>query len=559
LLDEEFCGESATNAADHFKVAAALGSALALAGCGGGGGSTGGGATSPTPTPPTSAGLTPQQASRFLGQATNGATRADIDALIQTGFQNWLDTQLNMPREIAHWDWLVSAGYSDESFKFVEDGWDRSMWRQLISAPDQLRQRVGLALLDMLVVSIQGPDIPWRPFGMSSYMDVLLDNAFGNFRNLLGAISTNCMMAFYLTFLDNRKSNGQGSQPDENYAREVMQLFTIGLHELNQDGTEKLGPDGKPIETYGQTDVSQLARVFTGLVLASNDTNGPHRFRPPLVMYDAINETGASTFLGKTVSGGGMGAINAALDIIFNHPNVAPFVSKNLIQRLVTSNPSPAYVGRVAAAFADNGQGVRGDMKAVIRAILLDSEARDLPFLPDPHAGKLRDPVQRFINWARACNARSKSGHWQIGLTSEPSFQLGQSPGRSPSVFNFFSPRYCPPHTAISDAGLVAPEFQITTEQSVIGYANFMAWSVNDGISDVTADYADLLPHASDSTALVDEVNLLLAAGQLSAGTVSTIRNAVDSIPFASAAGPDQRMRIAVMLALVSPEYLAQR
>jgi len=501
--------------------------------------------------------LTPEQASRFLSQATNGATRAEIDALVASGIDSWLDSQFSMPRTTSHWDWLTAAGYGDPGFQKYIHSWDYSVWRQLIAAPDQLRQRVSLALLDILVVSIDGLVLNWKHFAMAGYMDLLLDHAFDNYRSLLGAITTNAAMASFLTFLNNRKAQ-QGSHPDENYARELMQLFTIGLHILNVDGTEVIGSDGNPIETYSQTDVSQLARVFTGLGYFSNDGSTPDHLREPLVMRVRLNERGPSTFLGHTVHGGGMAAINAALDVIFAHPNVPPFVSRSLIQRLITSNPTPAYVARVAAIFADNGQGVRGDLRAVVRAILTDTEARDLPMFPSANTTKLRDPVQRFTNWARAFKASSASGRWLIGDLSEPATKLGQSPGHSPSVFNFFRPRYSPPNTAISDAHLVAPEFQITSEESVIGYVNFMNLVVTKGIGgDVTADYSDMMALASDGQALVNEVNLILAAGQLSGATLNTIQTAVESVSLSSPNCSEKRVFIAALLALSSPDFIA--
>jgi len=446
-------------------------------------------------------------------------------------------------------------GSQHANMKELRFRWDNSVWRQLISAPDQLRQRVALALLDILVVSIDALNFEWRNFGMAAYMDVLLDHAFGNYRSLLGAITTNAAMANFLTFLNN-KAGYEGSHPDENYARELMQLFTIGLRQLNPDGTEQLGADGNPIDTYSQNDVSQLARVFTGLVLATKDNSTPDRLREPLVMRGLWNETGSSSFLGHTLpQGGKWRAINQALDILFAHPNVPPFVSRSLIQRLVASNPTPAYVERVATVFADNGQGVRGDLTAVVRAILTDKEARD-PTFGVANTEKLRDPVQRFTNWARAFKVASPSGQWNFGDLSDPATRLAESPGRSPSVFNFFRPRYSPPNTEISRAGLVAPEFQITTEDSVVGYINYMALTV-PGRGDISPDYADLIALAADSEALVAEINLILAAGGLSATTVATIKSAVDSISLSARNAAQRRVIIAVTLALASPEYIA--
>ena len=215
-----------------------------------------------------------------------------------------------------------------------------------------------------------------------------------------------------------------------------------------------------------------------------------------------------------------MAAIKTALDTIFAHANLPPFVSKQLIQRLVTSNPSPAYVARVAGVFADNGSGTRGDMKAVLKAILLDAEARGDATLTSTSAGKLREPVMRLTAWARLAKVTSPSGAWAIGDTSSQSTRLGQSMGRSPTVFNFFRPGYSPPSTAIATAGLVAPEFQIANEQSVVAYVNYMQALVANGTGDVKPDYTDLAAKAADSAALVDEVNLVLAANQLSAATV---------------------------------------
>jgi uncharacterized protein (DUF1800 family) len=413
-----------------------------------------------------------------------------------------------------------------------------------------------MALLDMLVVGIGGVNLSWAQFAMAAYVDVLLDNAFGSFRTLIGAITTNAAMASFLTFLNNRKANANtGAQPDENYARELMQLFTLGLYQLNMDGSVKTS-GGVPLETYGQADVTGLARVFTGLQLASNDNTTPDRMRQPLVMNAGLNETGTSTFLGTTVSGGGMAAINAALDAIVAHPNVPPFVSKQLIQRLVTSNPSPAYIQRVATVFADNGSGVRGDMKAVIRAILLDSEARGDAALSSASAGKLREPVMRLTGWARAYGVTSPSNAWAIGDTSSPSSRLGQSMGRSPSVFNFFRPGYAPPDTAIAGAGLVAPEFQITNEQSVVAYVNYMSTLVANGTGDMKPDYTALAAKASDSAALVDEVNLVLAAGQLGSDAITAIRAAVDSVASTATNAATLRTQIAILLTLASPEYL---
>ena len=538
---------------------------VALAACGDGGsggtasasGGTASTAGSSTPvvvvTPPPTA----TEASRFLAQATMGATRSTMDAVVSRGYDGWLTDQFALPRATSHWDWLVANGYDAAANRNVVAGLDPTLWRQMIVEPDQLRQRVGMALLDILVVGIDGIGDAWRTFSMAAYVDILLDNAFGNYRDILGAITTSFAMGSYLTFLNNRKANATtGAQPDENYARELMQLFTLGLYQLNMDGSAKMN-GSQPIETYGQADVSGLARVFTGLSPATSDSSTPARYRMPLVMNAGINETGASSFLGATVSGGGMAAVKTALDTIFAHPNVPPFIAKQLIQRLVTSNPSPAYVTRVATKFADNGQGVRGDMKAVIRAILLDSEARSVPTTAT--AGKLREPVLRLTGWARAFAASSPSNAWAIGDTSNAATRLGQAKGHSPSVFNFYRPGYTPPGTILASSGLVAPEFQIANEQSVVGYVNFMYGVIANGIGDVKADYSAILTKAADTQGLVDEVNLVLAAGQLSPTTLAAIRDAVDSVSATATNGPVNRVGIAILLTMASPDYLTLR
>ncbi|WP_235513643.1 MULTISPECIES: DUF1800 domain-containing protein [unclassified Sphingomonas] len=552
----------------------ALAAALLLAACdssGGGGGSGSGLVTVPTPAPvptptpspspsPTAAALTVQGASRFLAQATMGANRTSIDAVLNTGIAGWIDAQFARPRDPSHWDWLVSKGFNDATNNNNingQNGYDASVWRQAIAGGDPLRQRVSLALLDFLVVGIGGLNMPWRAFSMAAYHDLLLDHAFGNYRDLLGAITRSPAMGSFLSSAGSRKANpSNGSMPDENFARELMQLFTLGVYQLEQDGSVRMS-NGVPLETYTQDDVSQLARVFTGLNTVNFDNATPDRMRSPMQVYVTANETGAATVLGATVSGGGMAAVDAALDILFRHPNVAPFVSRQLIQRMVTSNPSRGYVGRVAAVFANNGSGVRGDMKAVIRAVLLDTEARDdAAALASASAGRLRDPVQRLTNWARAFGVTSPSDAWAIGDTTSTTLRLGQSIGRASSVFGFMRPGYAPPGTAMAQAGMTAPEFQVASEQTNIAYVNYMQSLVGGGTGDVKADYAPMMALASDSQKLVDEVNLILAAGQLRASTVTAIRAAVDSIPLTANNATLNRTGVAILLTLAAPDYL---
>jgi len=419
---------------------------------------------------------------------------------------------------------------------------------------------VTLALSEVIVVGIDGITSAWRQFAGAQWLDLLESHAFGNLRALLGAVSSNPSMGYYLTFRGNAKANpANGSMPDENYARELMQLFTIGLQELNDDGSPRL-VGGQPRETYGQEDIAGLARVFTGwdIDLAGGSTQTPDYHRRALIQVATRYETGAKTFLGLTLPAGtpAVDCLRLALDHLFAHPNVGPFWSRQLIQRLVTSNPSAAYVRRVAQVFANDGNGQRGNLSAVIRAVLLDSEARGDAALASTTAGKLREPILRFTGWARAFGATSPSDAWAIGNTSDAATRLGQSPLRSPSVFNFFRPGYVPPNSAIARSSLVAPEFQITHESSVVGYLNTMQTAIASGRGDVAANYSALLLLATDGAALVTEVDLVLAAGQLSAATRQTIAAALQSMPSATEANRLARVHAAILLVMAAPEFL---
>jgi len=510
-----------------------------------------------TPTPTAAA------AARFLAQASMGASRAEIARVQALGYAGWIDAQLAAPRSGTRWDWLITKGFNDVANRNSENGFDACAWRKLISAPDTLRQRVTLALSEICVVAIDGlVGAPWRSFSAAAYLDLLEDYAFGNYRALLGAISTSAPMGQYLTFRGNVKQNpSTGALPDENYARELMQLFSIGLVQLNADGTPQQS-NGVPKETYGLADITGLARVFTGWDFdMGTQTNAvPDFLRRPMTQVPKRHETGASTFLGSTVAAGlsGADALKAALDIIYAHANVAPFISRQLIQKLVTSNPSPAYVARIAAVFNNDGRGAKGNLAAVVKALLLDPEARADTYI-GPNYGKLREPMLRFIGWARAYGAASASDAWAIGNTSDASSRLGQSPLRSPSVFNFYRPGYVPPNSAVSKAGLVAPEFQLTNETSVVGYVNYMQRAVSKGVGDVLPDYGALLPLAANGQQLVDEINLVLAAGQLGSATVGLIRGAIDTMPAKTDAALRNRIYAALTMVMAAPEYLVQQ
>jgi len=534
------------------KLPGLVAAATVLTACGGGGGGTSTSPQQPPVTQPTET-VSSIQASRFLAQASMGATRDSIARVQSIGYSAWLDEQMAMAASQSRWDWLVSKGFNAIENKDSLNGIDAAVWRKLLSSPDTLRQRVTLALSEIVVASLDGFTGSWRAFTGAAYMDILEANAFGNYRTLLQQVTLSVPMGEYLTYRRNAKANPTtGSMPDENYAREILQLFTIGLLKLNSDGTSTAQ------ETYVPADISGLARVFTGWDqdLAGGSTDTPDYKKRPMTQVASKYETAEKVFLGTTIGAGtdAVTCLNKALDAIFAHQNVAPFISRQLIQRLVTSNPAPAYVGRVAAVFNNNGSGVKGDLKAVVKAILLDPDARMTAGTTSTTFGKVREPVLRFAAWARAFGASSPSDAWAIGNTTDPSTRLGQSPLRSPSVFNFFRPGYVPPAL-----GVVAPEFQIVNESSVVGYVNYMQNAISKGVGDVKADYTNLLTMADNVPALVDEINLVLAAGQLGSDSLTLIRNAVAGMATGTDAARANRVYAALMLVMASPEFIVQK
>jgi uncharacterized protein (DUF1800 family) len=558
----ELAGVTINNAA--VASTAVVAATLSLAACGGGGTSAGaGGGGVDAGAAPSSA-----QAARFLLQAQLSASDADIAAVKAQGYAAWLTTQFAAPTSISGWDWQVSKGYNSAAFVSSIAPTDYMMWQQLIQSSDGLRRRVALALSEIMVVSSNGVAVASRSLAMAAYWDVLVNNAFGNFRTLLEDITLNPAMGYYLNIKGNQKAS-TGRAPDENYAREVLQLFTIGLYELNFDGTLKLNAAGQPIETYSQTDISQLARVFTGYdynPAGSTAVTNPLSVKNRMIVNNSLHESGASTFLGTSVAAGATAAsaLATALNTMFNHANTAPFICKQLIQRLVTSNPTPAYVGRVAAVFVNNGSGVRGDLQAVVRAILLDNEARSDSGLAQASFGRLREPMLRLVQWARTFEVTSAGDTWIVGDMSSAGTRLGQSPLRSTSVFNFFRPGYTPPSRSFAAQGLVAPELQLTNESSVSGYLNFMQNTVRTGFNAASGglsapSYSAELALANDPAALMARLNLLLTANQLSAATVATILGAISSISVTTLAGQQNRVYAAVLLVMASPQYLVQK
>lgn len=563
--------------------------ALAVAACGGSGGSnnTGGGP------PPVSTVRKPQtdgEAARFLLQASLSASTGAITQLRSEGYEPWLDRQIAAANSQNARGFFADRGFDRVDANRFYNGaitGDYMVWSQLLSGDNAVRKRIAFALSEFFVVSLSGINLTWRAPAIGEYWDILNRHAFGNFRDLLQDITLNPAMGVFLNTRGNRRADSSGRVPDENYAREVMQLFTIGLFELNSDGTNRL-VNGNPVETYTSDDVTGLAKVFTGYdfdlagLTFTPEVGGtrqipdaeytrrpmtadPTRWVPARTTGFHSNE--AKTFLGLTIPAGTGAAesLRRALDHLFNHPNVGPFFSRQMIQRLVTSNPSPAYVGRVAAVFANNGQGRRGDLAAVFKAILLDNEALDPANVTNPNFGKLREPVLRYVQLARTFGARSNSGNWQVGDLSDPASALGQSPLRSPSVFNFFRPGYFPANTEIANRGLLAPEFQLVNETSVAGYVNFLERAITGGrapVADIVLDFAAEVAIAQDSTALLDRLDLLLTGRQLSSGARDTIRAAMEDVPLTASSTNAERLRrvqIGVALILASTDYLVQK
>jgi uncharacterized protein (DUF1800 family) len=523
-------------------------------------------------------------ASRFLAQAGFGGNAAQVGAVVNSSPDAWLTAEFAKPQTLHLPATVAYLATQAADRQTGQTGLTWSLWQHFATADDQLRQRMAYNLSQIFVIGIDNSQFFNFPRGTAHYFDTLAANAFGNFRTLLEEVTLSPMMGTYLSSLRNTKENNTpGSVPDENYAREVMQLFTIGLYQLNLDGTQKLDAAGKPIDTYSNADVSGLAKVFTGWSWAGPDTSNtrfsgggtqdPDRQIKRMQAYDQYHSISEKRFLGTTIpartsaAGSAVADMKVALDTLFNHPNVGPFIGKQLIQRMVTANPSPAYVARVATVFNNNGAGVRGDMRAVIRAVLLDAEARN-PNLT-PTTGKVREPVLRFVQWMRAFNVKSADGRFLLGSTSDPASGLAYSPMRSGSVFNFYRPGYIPPNSKVGNAGLVSPESQVTNETSVVGYLNFMRNAISSGVGtatnnirDIQPDYATELTLADNPGALLDRVDMLIAAGKLSDGTRDQIRNAIASVAIGTAnPANDRRNRVnlAIFLVMSSPEYLAQK
>ena len=521
-----------------------------------------------------------EQASRFLAQATFGPSTESIAELraLNYNYSTWIDREMAKPATLAT-PLAVAAKTSGQITSITAPYNRRARNQVMISGSDQLRQRVAYALSQIFVISDNTSTINNAEEGSSSYYDLLARDSFGTFRQLVLDVTYHPMMGRYLTHYQNRKANlTTGTRPDENYAREIMQLFTIGLYQLDATGNYINDSTGRPLETYTNVQIMEMARVFTGFTTEDFNPNAvgsgtgqldfpritTQNYTAPMKMWDKQHDLGAKTLLDYPgvrkrdlpANQTGMQDVSDAIDNLVEHPTVGPYIVRLLIQRLVTSNPSDGYITRVAAIFANNGRGQRGDLAAVIKAILLDTEARSLSMILDPAHGKLNEPFLRITGLLRAFKYKVPTTLLPFDFTSAATENtLGQYPLSAPSVFNFYLPDYEPPGV-ISTTGLVGPEFQILNAVYGITTPNV----IYNLITTTAGSFSlDLTPQAALTTeALVDNIDLLLTHGMLSSATRAQIVTAVNGITTAMVPSGSTlaltKARQAIYLIAISPD-----
>jgi len=541
--------------------------------------------------------VSPQEAARFLIQATFGATQDEITKVAAKGYSAWINEQISAVPASSHRTETIhdfnrnqtnaGAGNRDPvtlAYQYPGGAHRQAAWWKIaVEGPDQLRQRVAFALSQILVISdTNGTVAAWQE-GAANFYDIFVQNAFGNFRDVLEKVTLNPMMGIYLSALRSAKATfdtrgNPTSLPDENYAREVMQLFTIGLNELNPDGTLRLDPNGQPIPTYTQDTIMQMAKVFTGWGFANSTENAtanvnlfrgsPGNYIDSMMLWPAFHDDTAKAIVGGRVLPAGQGGVKDlrdALDALVAHPNTAPFISRQLIQRLVTSNPSPGYIYRVAQVFSNNGAGVRGDLAAVVRAILLDYEARSPAVAATATFGKLKEPLIMTTALLRAAGGTSNSGRIYI---PNPEGSLSQAALRSPTVFNFYEPNYVLPG-AVAEAGLYAPEFQILNDTTAITQPNFYYGYIytTRSATDMTQqavglNLAPLYPLARTPAQLAETASLLFTAGTMPKASLDRVTAAINALPAGNGtatANDIERVRSALYLVLTSPFGATQK
>lgn len=532
-------------------------------------------------------------ASRFLSQAALGYDFADIQEVMVKGRSLWIDEQMAKPvpfrlqDRVAFYHDFARTNLGDPNTGTRSGWWDNAWWHYHMSSDDLLRQKVAFALSELLVISeISG--FGTNPYPLAAYYDIFLENAFTNYRTILQKVTYNPAMGLYLTYLNNPKSDpAQNRFPDENYSREVMQLFTLGTVKLNMDGSVITDNQGVPVPTYDNEDIFELSKVFTGLTWwdrtqfyrgALNNNS----YLQDMVMWETYHEPGPKNLLNGYVIPdrnpiNGNADISDALDHLFNHPNTPPFISYYLIQRLVTSNPSPGFVEDISNVFVNNGSGVRGDMKAIIKAILTHPEASSCQAGEEAFFGALREPFNRYMQLNRALKVSTTSGVFRNEMNNVYNF-TGQRPLSSPSVFNFFQRDYSPIGPA-TDNDKVAPEFQITNAQSIAGYlSGLWEWIVDNNPADENdlytnednntyvnevsrLDFLEDLPYTDNDKVhiLIDKYNMLLAQGNLGAETVDIIIDAVKALPNGTDTEKERKARFVAYLVMASPEYVINK
>jgi len=521
-----------------------------------------------------------QLATRFLAQATFGPSPDSLAELKALGYDYnaWITQEAAKPQTSAVP--ILQAALNAALITTFDTGTNRRARSQvMISGTDQLRQRVAYALSQILVISDADSNVAGGQEGSSDYYDMLARNALGNYRTLLMDVTRHPMMGRYLSHYKNRKANSTtGTRPDENFAREVMQLFSVGLYKLNLDGTYQTDANGRPLEVYTNDDITEFARVFTGFTDDSTITTGtgtgkadfpsaPANYTAPMRMWELQHDAGSKSLLSytgatkPTLPAGqtGLQDVQDAIANLVEDPSTAPYISRQLIQRLVTSNPTPAYVGRVAAVFVNNGQGVRGDLLAVVKAILLDSEARATSFITDANHGKLQEPFLRVTQLLRAFRYTVKAGTLPYDL-SWPFTEgtMGQFPLGAISVFNFYTPDYLPPGP-IENAGLVGPEFQILNSVFAVTMPNSVNTLIQSGAGQFNLDLTEQEALAANPAQLIDNLDLYLTHGTMSAETRAAILNAVQKITAGMVPSGSTlnltRARLALYLAALSPDF----
>lgn len=531
-------------------------------------------------------------ASRFLYQATLGSNKAEIERTANIGFEKWIDEQIAIKpsnyleeldrviKDVVDWHYLNGGDSIDAPNYFYSVYYNYAWWNLNLKNKDELRQRIAFALSEIFVTSANS-DLGGYANAMCSYYDVLVKHSLGNFRDLLNDVTYHPAMGVYLSHLNNPPTDtAENTRPDENYAREIMQLFTIGLFELNNDGTLKKDSKGNAIPTYSQRDIQELAKVFTGMTFSGVRPNPWQKEASfptylytgdptlPMKVYEMdpqgyiVHEQGPKTLIGNYVTKwpqSGEEDVQEALTHLFNHPNVPPFICKQLIQRLIKSNPSPAFVERISKVFINDGKGVRGNLAAVIKAILLDEEARSCEWLEDDFNGMLREPILKYSHFVNAVGVEQ---YYDRYYNSSYYFfdNTNQIPMHSPSVFNFYSPTY-QPKGEIGSNNLVGPEFQIYNSKTSIGFMNMVngwiydyvmfSWMDKDPATTLLID--ELIDLARDPEVLMNRLDLILTHGNLTYETKSIIKNIISK--FTAGNYRNDRVRCALYLIMISPDY----